>query len=210
MYCPAAFREDRPEILRALIRAHPLGLLVTHGAAGFNANLIPFTFVERSDGHDLLRAHLARANDQVAELRAATSVLVAFQGPQAYVTPSWYATKRQHGRVVPTWNYIAVQVHGRPCVVDDADWLRPQLHALTEQQERGRIEPWSVDDAPAPFVEGLVRAIAGLEIPVERIEGKWKASQNQPAANRIGVVAGLREGASASAMADVMDSLAST
>lgn len=207
MYCPAAFREDRPEVLRALIRDHPLGTLITHGQAGLTANLLPFTLVEQTDGPDILRAHLARANDQAADLRTSDEVLIVFQGPQAYVTPSWYPTKQQHGRVVPTWNYIAVQVRGRPSIIEEADWLRAQLDALTDQRERTRPDPWKVEDAPAPFVAAQLKAIIGLEIPVSRIEGKWKASQNQPAINRSGVVAGLRRMAPASEMAELVETL---
>lgn len=118
MFCPAVFREDRPEVLRGLIRTHPLGTLVTHGPAGFTANLVPFTVVEREDGLDLLRAHLARANDQIGELRETNEALIVFQGPQAYVTPSWYPTKQEHGRAVPTWNYISVQIRGRPSIIE--------------------------------------------------------------------------------------------
>jgi transcriptional regulator len=200
MFCPAIFREERPEVLRTLIRAHPLATLVSHGPAGLVANLVPFTLVEREDGPDLVRAHLARANDQVEELRQATEALVLFHGPQAYVTPSWYPTKHEHGRAVPTWNYIAVEMRGLPTVIDDADWIRAQIDALTDQQERSRAEPWAVADAPAPFVAGQLRAIVGLEIPVVRIEGKWKVSQNQPAGNRAGVIAGLRDANPLSAM----------
>lgn len=191
MYVPPAFREDRADILCGAIRAHPLGTLITSGAAGLLANLIPFTLVE-TGGAAILRAHLAKANDQIADLRAGSSTLVLFQGPHGYVSPSWYATKAEHGRVVPTWNYIAVQVAGPPQIFDDADWLRDQLNTLTAEQEKVRATPWGVDDAPATFVAAQMKGIVGLEIPVERIEGKWKVSQNQSAANRKGVEAGLR------------------
>lgn len=201
MYCPPAFREDRVEVLSAAIRAHPLGTLVTAGADGLRANLVPFTLVGAEAGL-VLRAHLARANDQIADLRAGTPTLAIFQGPHAYVSPGWYATKAEHGRVVPTWNYIAVQVEGTPRIVEDAAWLRAQIDALTDAQEGGRAEPWRVADAPAAFVAGQMKGIVGLEIPVERIAGKWKVSQNQPAANRAGVVTGLRaEGEDAMAAA---------
>jgi len=205
MYRPPAFREDRPELLRAAIRAHPLATLVTHGAAGLTANLVPFTLVPGEDGADLLRAHLAKANPQLADLRAGGAALVIFQGPQAYVTPSWYPSKREHGRAVPTWNYILVQAHGRPRVIDDDAWLRAQIDALTTLQEAGRDDPWAVADAPADYVAAQLKGIAGVEIAVERIEGKWKASQNQPAANHEGVVAGLREQDPASPMAAAME-----
>lgn len=205
MYRPPAFREDRPELLHAAIRAHPLATLVTHGASGLAANLVPFTLVPGGDGPDLLRAHLARANPQLADLRAGGEALVIFQGPQAYVTPSWYPSKQEHGKVVPTWNYILVQAHGRPRVIDEPEWLRAQIDALTTLQEAGRDEPWAVTDAPADYVAAQLKGIAGVEIAVDRIEGKWKASQNQPAANREGVVAGLREQDSASLMAAAME-----
>ena len=205
MYRPPAFREDRPELLHAAIRAHPLATLVTHGASGLAANLVPFTLVPGENDPDLLRAHLARANPQLADLRAGGEALVIFQGPQAYVTPSWYPSKREHGKVVPTWNYILVQAHGRPRVIDDADWLRTQIDALTKLQEAGRADPWAVTDAPPDYVAAQLKGIAGVEIAVERIEGKWKASQNQPAANREGVVAGLRAQDPASPMAAAME-----
>jgi len=201
------FREDRPEVLHDLIRAHPLATLVTHGANGLTANLVPFTLVERSGegdgGPDILRAHLALANEQLADLRAGDEALVIFQGPQAYVSPSWYATKREHGKVVPTWNYIVVQAWGRPRVIEETDWLRTQIGALTTQQEGGRAEPWSVADAPEPFIAAQLRGIAGLELPIDRIDGKWKASQNHPEPNRKGVAHGLRE-EGALAMAEIV------
>lgn len=205
MYIPPAFREDRPERLHAAIRAHPLATLVTHGASGLSANLVPFVLVAGEDGRDLLRAHLARANPQLADLRAGSEALVIFQGPQAYVTPSWYPSKQAHGKVVPTWNYILVQAHGRPRVVDDADWLRAQIDALTALQEADRQDPWAVADAPPDFVAAQIKGIAGLEIAIDRIEGKWKASQNQTAANRAGVAAGLRARDPASPMAAAME-----
>jgi len=201
MYRPPAFREDRPALLHAAIRAHPLATLVTHGPSGLTANLVPFTLVEG----DLLRAHLAKANPQLADLRAGGEALVIFQGPQAYVTPAWYPSKQEHGKVVPTWNYILVQARGRPRVIDDAGWLRAQIDALTALQEAGQPEPWEVTDAPPDFVAAQLKGIAGVEIPIDRIEGKWKASQNQPEANRAGVVAGLRAQDSASPMAAAME-----
>lgn len=207
MYRPAAFREDRPALLHEAIRAHPLATLVTQGRAGLMANLVPFTL--RSDsGTATLQAHLAKANEQVAQLHEGAPVLVMFQGPQAYVSPSWYATKRDHGRVVPTWNYIVVQARGTPALIEDREWLRRQLDALTAAQEQGRAEPWRVDDAPAAFLEGQIKGIIGLEIPIERLEGKWKVSQNQPLPNRIGVEQGLRADGCVD-MADAVAALAS-
>lgn len=199
MYVPPAYRETRADVLHALVRAHPLGTLVTAGAAGLTANLIPFDLVETAGG-TVLRAHLARANPQCEDLRAGAETLVIFQGPEAYVTPSWYAAKAEHGRVVPTWNYAVVQVRGRPQVFDAPDWLAAQVGRLTEGHEAGRAHPWAVSDAPETFIAGQLRAIVGLEIPIERIEGKWKMSQNRSEADRSGVAEGLRaEGAEAAA-----------
>ena len=208
MYIPPMFREERPEMLHGLIRAHPLATLVTQGANGLTANIVPFTLVERArggdGGPDILRAHLARGNEQLADLRQGGEALVVFQGPQAYISPSWYPTKREHGKVVPTWNYIVVQAWGRPRVIEEADWLLAQIGQLTTLKEGGRAEPWSVADAPADFITTQLRGIAGVELPIDRIEGKWKASQNQPEANRKGVVDGLRE-AGGEAMADLVE-----
>lgn len=191
VYRPPAFREDRLEILYEAIQAHPLGTLITYSASGLMANVVPFTLrVEASCA--VLRAHLAKANEQVIHLKEGSPVLVIFQGPQAYVSPSWYATKREHGKVVPTWNYVIVQARGRPVMIESQDWLGEQIDELTSIHERGRAEPWSLDDAPADFVAGQMKGIIGLEIPIERIEGKWKVSQNQPMPNRVGVERGLR------------------
>ena len=151
MYQPPPFREDRTEILHALIRSHPLGLLVTAGPGGLIANPVPFLVDAESGTQGRLRAHLAKPNPQVAALRGVASCLVVFQGPEHYVTPSWYATKRETGKVVPTWNYVMVQVRGRPRIVEDAGWLRRLLDDLTARHEHGRPAPWAVDDAPAPF-----------------------------------------------------------
>jgi transcriptional regulator len=191
MYQPPVFREDRIDVQHALIRAHPLGLLITAGPAGLLANLFPF-LVDAGSEKGTLRLHIARANPQWKELQAIEECLVVFQGPQDYVTPSWYATKRETGKVVPTWNYATVHVWGRPRVMNDDAWLRRQLDDLTASREGPREEPWKVDDAPADFVAMQMRAIVGVEIPIARMEGKWKMSQNRPEADRIGVIEGFR------------------
>lgn len=192
MHVPPAFREDRPQAIHALIEAHPLALLVSTGEDGPTANPVPMLLAPSAD---VLRCHLARANGQIGELRAAQAagreVLAVFQGPQAYISPGWYASKAEHGRVVPTWNYLIVQVRGVPRVIDDADWLRGQVGALTDRHEAGLADPWSVGDAPDGFVAAQLRGIVGLELPLTRVTGKWKASQNRPAADRAGVIAGL-------------------
>lgn len=186
MYVPPAFREDRREVMEALMAAHPLATLISHGAGGLSANLIP---MQVAGG--MLRAHLARANPQLDDLRAGSEVLAVFQGPQAYVSPGWYATKAEHGRVVPTWNFLMVQVRGVARVIDDAGWLREQVAALTDRHEAGRAAPWAVTDAPERFLDAQLRAIVGIELPLDRIAGKWKASQNRPDVDRAGVISGL-------------------
>ncbi|MRX51474.1 FMN-binding negative transcriptional regulator [Paracoccus sp. S-4012] len=186
MYLPPAFREDRPEVMAALIAAHPLALLVTHGSGGLQANPVPMLL-----RGDVLTAHLARANLQLDDLRQGTETLAVFQGPQTYVTPSWYASKAEHGRVVPTWNYLTVQVHGTPRVIDDANWLLAQVTDLTDGQEAGRADPWKVTDAPEKFIAAQLRGIVGLELSITRMDGKWKASQNRNDADRAGVIRNL-------------------
>lgn len=191
MYRPPAFREDRLDVLRDAIRAHPLGTLITSGTSGLMANVLPFSIVTTAGG-DVLRAHLSKANQQLLDLREQAPTLVLFQGPQAYISPSSYPTKLEHGKVVPTWNYVIVQVWGTPNVIDDHGWLRGQIDELTEAHESKRAEPWKVMDAPAPFVDAQLKGIVGLEVPVSRIVGKWKVSQNQPEENQRGVIAALR------------------
>ena len=204
MYSPPAFREDRIEVMHALIHAHPLGVLVTMGERGLTASHLPFLIEETASGLGVLRAHLPRANDQLHALRAAGEALAVFQGPQAYVTPSWYPSKAEHGKVVPTWNYVAVHAWGAPRVIDDGDWVRGQVERLTAAREAGRATPWAVADAPDAYIAAQVRALVGLEIPIARIEGKWKASQNRPEADRRGVGAGL-EAEGETAMAGVVE-----
>jgi transcriptional regulator len=192
MYQPPHFREDSRTAQHALIWAYPLGLLITGDLDGLTANPIPFLLDEAGE-HGVLRAHLARANPQWRALAAAEECLVVFQGPQGYVTPDWYASKREHGRVVPTWNYATVHAWGRPQVIEDEGWLRRQIADLTTLREAPRARPWAVTDAPEPFVAAQLRALVGVEIPITRIEGKWKMSQNRPEADRTGVIAGFRE-----------------
>ncbi|AKM31742.1 transcriptional regulator [Pandoraea faecigallinarum] len=192
MYQPAAFTENRPEVLHDLIRSHPLGLLVSAGSQGLIADAIPFLVYAGEGEFGTLRGHLARANPHGEALRDVDDCLIAFTGPQGYITPSWYVAKAEHGKVVPTWNYAAVHVWGKPRVIDDAAWLRRLVGDLTQSQEQGRAAPWAVEDAPEDYVNGMLRAIVGVEIPIRRIEGKFKMSQNRPMPDRVGVVDGLR------------------
>jgi transcriptional regulator len=205
MYRPPLFREDRLDVQHALIRAHPLGLLVSAGPDGLVANHVPFVLHPAASERGTLHCHVARANPHWRELSAVDECLVIFQGPQVYVTPSWYETKRETGKVVPTWNYATVHVWGRPQVIDDVDWLRRNVEDLTRMNESAFPAPWKVDDAPADFVASQLKAIVGIEIPVARIEGKWKVSQNRPEADREGVVTGLRaQGGESATMADLV------
>lgn len=191
MYQPPHFREERLEIQHALIRAHPLGLLISSGEDGLLANPVPFLLDAAAAPNGVLRAHLARANRQWQALAAGQPALVVFQGVDTYITPSWYETKKETGKVVPTWNYAIVQVRGPVRVVEDREWLRRQITALTAEHESSRSEPWAVTDAPDDFVEAQLKGIIGIEMTIETIEGKWKVSQNRPLADRIGVTAGL-------------------
>jgi transcriptional regulator len=193
MYQPPHFREERIEVQHELIRKYPLGLLITAGPGGLMANPIPIIVYPGESERGTLRCHLARGNPQWRELQTVEECMIVFQGPQDYVTPSWYATKRETGKVVPTWNYATVHVWGRPQVIEDANWLRRQLDDLTLSQEGKRTATWKVDDAPPEFVAAQIKGIVGVEIPVARIEGKWKMSQNRPEADRSGVLKGFRE-----------------
>jgi transcriptional regulator len=206
MYEPPLHRQPDLSAQHALIRAHPLGLLISHGASGLLANAIPFLIYPELSKFGTLRAHVARANPQWRDLQGADEALVVFQGAQHYVTPSWYETKRETGKVVPTWNYVIAQARGRPVVTDDAGWLRDQIEALTRGREADRATPWAVGDAPEDFVAAQMRAIVGIEIEIVDIKGKWKVSQNRKAEDREGVIAGLEaEGDdAASAMARIV------
>ena len=199
MYEPAHFKEGRPEALRGLIADHPLGALVTLGADGLEGNHMPFLYDADPAPLGTLRAHVARANPVWREFKPEVEALVMFQGPQVYVTPSWYPKKQQTGKVVPTWNYLVVHAYGRLRAVDDREWLRAFVTRLTDRFESGRTDPWKVTDAPADFVDATLKAIVGIEIAVTRIAGKWKVSQNQLAPEREGVARGLRASGDANA-----------
>ena len=188
MYIPASFREERDEVLHALIRAHPLGTLVSHGTDGLQASPLPFLLEANT-----LRAHMARANPHWKSLRAEGECLVIFQGPDAYVTPDWYPSKAATHKVVPTWNYATVHAWGRARVVEDGGWIASQIAALTAAHEAVRERPWSPDDAPSDFIAAQQRAVIGIEITLTRLEGKWKMSQNREEDDRRGVLTGMRD-----------------
>ncbi len=193
MYLPSHFEETRPEVLHELVRNHPLGLLITLGPAGLQANPVPFILDAAADGTaPVLRAHVARANPVWREARTDVESLVVFQGPQAYISPSMYPGKAATGKVVPTWNYVMVQARGTLRVLDDAPWLHALVTRLTDRHEAARAVPWAVSDAPADYVDTMLRAIVGIEITLSALTGKWKVTQNRSAADRDGVAYGLR------------------
>jgi transcriptional regulator len=207
MYQPPHFKEEDTATLHALIRAHPLGLLITSGSDGLTANPLPFQLDATASEKGMLRVHLARANQQWKQLRDGAEMLVVFQGANTYITPSWYATKRETGKVVPTWNYAQVQVRGKAQIKDDAHWLATQINDLTAGHEQERDAPWAVSDAPDDYIRSQIKGIVGVEIDILHIEGKWKVSQNRPQADRDGVTAGLIENSrspDAAIMADLV------
>jgi transcriptional regulator len=192
MYVPSQFSEDRKEVLHEAIRQAGLVTLVTMTADGLIASHVPMLLDAESGPNGTLYGHLARANPQ-ATAEPIAPALAIFTGPDAYITPSWYATKREHGRVVPTWNYVAIHAYGPLEMFDDAERLRALVSRLTDRQEAPRAQPWAVTDAPEAFVQGQLKGIRGFVLPIERLQGKWKMSQNRPEADRAGVAAGLGE-----------------
>lgn len=192
MYMPKQFEEPRVDVMHELIRARPLATLVTLSSNGLNANHIPLHLSESPAPFGTLQGHVARANPVLSDLDKGMEVLAVFHGPDAYITPSWYATKKETGKVVPTWNYAVVHAYGYVRVVDDASWVRAQLEALTAHNEASFSEPWSVSDAPHDFAEKLIGNIVGFEMIISRLSGKWKVSQNQPQQNQASVVEGLK------------------
>ncbi|MEP6899409.1 MAG: FMN-binding negative transcriptional regulator [Rhodanobacter sp.] len=186
MYLPKSFEETRTEVLHGLIRDYPFATVIGRIEDGLAANHLPFEMVG-----DVLHGHVARGNE-LARMDGA-DVLVIFRGPDGYISPNWYPSKQETGREVPTWNYAVVHVHGRLRVVDDAMWLRRLLETLTDHHEAAQPRPWRIIDAPEDHIEKSLRAIVGLEVTVERIEGKFKLSQNHPSTNRAGVIAGLHQ-----------------
>jgi len=190
MYVPAMFAENRPEVLQAAIRRAGLAILVTQSTDGLIASHVPMLLDPEPAPYGTLLGHLAKPNPQARG--AAGDGLAIFQGPDAYITPSWYATKRATGKVVPTWNYVAIHASGPVSFFDDPERLLDIVTRLTEREEGRRAAPWAVSDAPADFVQGMLKGIIGFAMPIARLEGKWKMSQNRPAEDQAGVVSGLQ------------------
>ena len=191
MYLPAHFEENRAEVLHETMRQIRFATLVTNTGGGPFASHVPMLLDPGAGPHGTLSGHIARANPHWKESPSSSAALAIFLGPDAYVSPSLYPTKRQTGKVVPTWNYLAVHAAGPIQWIDDAERLLKIVSGLTEREEGGRHAPWSVSDAPADYVQSMLRAIVGFTIPIARLEGKWKMSQNQPAENRAAVAAGI-------------------
>ncbi|MBS3953689.1 MAG: transcriptional regulator [Methylobacter sp.] len=191
MYIPPHFEQPSIEVMHELIRSRPLATLVTLSSNGINANHIPLHLSAAPSPFGALRGHVARSNPVWSDLKSDIEVLAIFHGPDAYISPSWYATKQEAGKVVPTWNYTVVHAYGSLRIIDDASWIRTQLETLTAHNEATFSEPWAVSDAPDDFTEKLIEAIVGIEMIITRLSGKWKVSQNQPPQNQASVIQGL-------------------
>lgn len=200
MYVPAHFVETRCEVLHALMADHPLGTLVMQGAGGLDADHIPFEIAAPSAQapYGILRAHVARANPLWRQ--DGQDALVVFQGPSAYISPAFYEEKAISGKVVPTYNYAVVHAHGRLSAIEDPAWLLALLERLSARHEAGRAAPWSVHDAPRDYIDRLMQAIVGIEIPLQRLQGSFKLSQNRSARDRASIAEGLEAGCALAAL----------
>ena len=193
MYIPRHNEENRVPVMHALMRAHPLATLVTLANAGLFASHIPMVLENDGSEFGLLKGHISRANTQWRELEPTVDALAIFAGHQHYISPNWYPETREHGKEVPTWNYVVVHAHGPLKVVHDEHWLLHHVASLTDIHEAGFPTPWKVSDAPANFIHSLLHGIVGLELPIRRLEGKWKVSQNRTESERAGVIEGLTQ-----------------
>ncbi len=193
MYIPKHFEETRIDVMHELIRSNPLATLVTLTADGITANHIPIVLTAGEQPYGVLQGHVARSNRLWNDFLPEMETLAIFQGPDAYISPSWYASKQETGKVVPTWNYAVVHAYGTLRIIDDPLWIRQQVESLTHSQESVFQAPWAVSDAPDDFIQKLIGSIVGFEIVITRLLGKWKVSQNQPPGNRAGVISGLHD-----------------
>jgi transcriptional regulator len=193
MYVPKHFEERDVTVLHSLMRSHPLGTWVTEAGGSLLVNHLPFLVDSVRGEYGTLVGHVARANPVWQSFSKETPSVVIFQGPQTYITPSWYPTKHAHGKAVPTWNYAVVHAHGIPRAIQDRDWLLAHVTQLSDLHESERAVPWSVSDAPSDYIDSMLKAIVGIEIPVSTVIGKWKTSQNRPLPDKLGTIAGLYE-----------------
>jgi transcriptional regulator len=197
LYLPAHFNESRADVLHLMMRARPLATLVVACESGLVANHIPLETLSEPAPNGLIRGHIARANPLWRDYRPESEALAIFQGPQAYISPSFYPSKIETGEVVPTWDYAVVHARGTLQFVQDAEWLRALVSRLTNAHEGSRPQPWKIDDAPPPYIEKMLSQIVGFELSIVSLAGKWKLSQNHPQANRLGVARGLGSAADA-------------
>lgn len=209
MYVPKHFEQNDPEVLRRVIEDYPLAALIANPASGLCANHIPLRLVKAASGESFLQGHIAKSNDLWSQ--KVTEALAVFQGADTYISPSFYPTKKEHGKVVPTWNYVAVHVSGQIRFIDNLSWKMSFLESLTDEHESGQDEPWAISDAPATYTERMMEHIVGLEISVDRMLGKWKLSQNRSEQDKKGVLDGLAKTSDAKAieMASVMTNFVS-
>jgi len=206
VYIPSQHEEKDLSVLHALIKAHPLGSWVTMSEGELLANHIPFYLDAARGERGTLVAHVARANPVWKKFSTTVPSVVMFQGVEQYISPSWYPSKHANGKAVPTWNYAVVHAHGIPSTFSEPDRLLAHLNLLVDKQEANQALPWKVSDAPEDYIQQMVRAIVGIEIPIDRLDGKWKVSQNRTEPDRLGVVAGLlaTEEAAGKAMASLV------
>jgi transcriptional regulator len=190
MYQPDDFRVEDVSEMHALMRARPFAALVSSGSTGLYASHLP-TVLKDKGSYGVIECHLARPNPHWKELAEGNEALMIFQGPEGYITPNWYPSKAQHGKAVPTWNFAVVHAYGRPEVMKDKDWLLQHVTELTAQQESSEAKPWTPSDAPATYIEIMLRGIVGFRFAITRLEGKWKMSQNREVQDQVGVVKGL-------------------
>jgi transcriptional regulator len=191
MYIPRHNEEKRVPVMHALVTSHPLGTLVTLGSSGLFASHIPMVLEDDGSEFGVLRGHISRANTQWRDFVPTVDALAIFSGHQHYITPNWYPGTKEHGKEVPTWNYVVVHAYGPLKVIQDEQWLLTNVEKLTSIHEAASPVPWKVSDAPQDFIRSQLRGIVGLEMPIRRLEGKWKVSQNRTEEEREGVVEGL-------------------
>jgi len=201
MYIQKHFEETRTEEMHGLIDAHPLATLIVTVDGELVVNHIPMLLERGDDQHGILRAHISKANPLFVHLQRSSDALAIFRGPQTYISPNWYPSKHIDGKQVPTWNYIVVQAYGTPRLIDDSSWLLAHLHEMTNKQEASQAQPWKVSDAPQEFIAKMMTAIVGIEMPIVKLEGKWKVSQNRTRADPLGVAAGLQNQSDAQSQA---------
>lgn len=208
MYVPAAFVEDRPEVVAEFLEQHPMAQLVTMTGDGLVATPLPMLYEPAVDGLGSLVGHVARANRQWKDTLPAVEALAIFTGSDAYISPNWYPSKIEHGKVVPTWNYETVHIRGQFVAHDDAEWKRALVTRLTQHHESQFDAPWAVTDAPPDYIDSMLKAIVGIELQVTSIQAKRKLSQNRPEADVAGTIAGLAEvGGPSAVVADAMRTL---